>query len=42
MPTSRTRWIRTRDHEARELATVLPQGRIVHLGLPEHERLTMC
>ncbi len=28
-------------HEARELATLLPQGRIVHLDLPEHEQLTM-
>jgi hypothetical protein len=26
-------------HEARELAAVLPQGRIVHLDLPEHELL---
>ncbi|WP_158687256.1 hypothetical protein [Streptomyces sp. AA0539] len=24
-------------HEARELATVLPKGWIVHLNLPEHE-----
>lgn len=29
-------------HEARELAAVLPQGRIVHLDLPEHEQLAMC
>ncbi|MDO0917851.1 hypothetical protein QQM39_45835 [Streptomyces sp. DT2A-34] len=29
-------------HEARELAAVLPQSRIVHLDLPEHEQLTMC
>ncbi|WP_437050108.1 hypothetical protein [Streptomyces sp. enrichment culture] len=29
-------------HEARELAAVLPQGRIVHLDLPEHEQLTVC
>ncbi|GAA3011266.1 hypothetical protein JCM13580A_62060 [Streptomyces drozdowiczii] len=28
-------------HEARKLAAVLPQGRIVHLNLPEHEQLTM-
>ncbi|MFD3334631.1 competence protein CoiA family protein [Streptomyces sp. NPDC058700] len=28
--------------EARELADVLPTGRIVHLDLPEHEQLTMC
>ncbi|MFE7427970.1 competence protein CoiA family protein [Streptomyces sp. NPDC057545] len=28
--------------EARELADVLPQSRIVHLDLPEHEQLTMC
>ncbi|MFF5538762.1 hypothetical protein ACFY71_41045 [Streptomyces cinerochromogenes] len=28
--------------EARELAAVLHQGRIVHLHLPEHEQLTMC
>lgn len=28
--------------EARELAAVLPQGRIAHLGLPEHEQLAMC
>lgn len=28
-------------HEARELAAVLPQGRILHLDLPEHEQLTM-
>ncbi|MFC9609080.1 competence protein CoiA family protein [Streptomyces niveus] len=27
--------------EARELAAVLPQGRIAHLNLPEHEQLTM-
>lgn len=27
--------------EARELASALPEGRIVHLGLPDHEQLTM-
>ncbi|MFD5370712.1 competence protein CoiA family protein [Streptomyces sp. NPDC127103] len=27
--------------EERELAQVLPENRIVHLGLPEHEQLTM-
>lgn len=27
--------------EARELAAVLPQGRIAHLNLPEHEQLPM-
>ncbi|OEJ22512.1 competence protein CoiA family protein [Streptomyces subrutilus] len=28
--------------EARELAAVIPEGRITDLDLPEHEQLTMC
>ncbi|WP_327187392.1 hypothetical protein [Streptomyces sp. NBC_01334] len=28
--------------EARELAAVMPGGRVTDLDLPEHEQLTMC
>lgn len=36
-----TAWAVRSAEEARELAAVLPQGRIVHLDLPEHGQLTI-